>query len=198
MKKLSLALPSAQSSTNSLLSPLAAEPPTRIADAVPTRRRRPSIISLPNASTSSILHRKDEDGDGEDSSAVPYADGPVQILPGIWLGNEDNARDWRCLVSRGIKAILNVAKEVTCPLDGTSTPALRSSVSTPNFKNPVGSAHASPSTYFPPHAPSGRPGMHYLQMPWSHGQSDLVSEGFPYAMAFVDQALERGDGVLIQ
>ena len=83
MKKLSLALPSAQSSTNSLLSPLAAEPPTRIADAVPTRRRRPSIISLPNASTSSILHRKDEDGDGEDSSAVPYADGTLSDVPGF-------------------------------------------------------------------------------------------------------------------
>ena len=40
--------------------------------------------------------------------------------------------------------------------------------------------------------------MHYLQLPWSHGQSDLVTEGFPSAMVFVDQALKRGDGVLIQ
>ncbi|OBZ79131.1 Tyrosine-protein phosphatase pmp1 [Grifola frondosa] len=39
--------------------------------------------------------------------------------------------------------------------------------------------------------------MHYLKLHWSHGQSDLVHEGFPAAFAFVDKALERGDGVLI-
>ncbi|EGN96090.1 hypothetical protein SERLA73DRAFT_185626 [Serpula lacrymans var. lacrymans S7.3] len=39
--------------------------------------------------------------------------------------------------------------------------------------------------------------MHYLKLMWSHGQSDLVNEGFPMAMAFVDAALERNEGVLI-
>jgi hypothetical protein len=40
--------------------------------------------------------------------------------------------------------------------------------------------------------------MHYLKLPWSHGQPDLVNIGLPAAFEFVDQALARGDGVLIQ
>jgi tyrosine-protein phosphatase len=48
------------------------------------------------------------------------------------------------------------------------------------------------------HLPSGRPTMHYLKLPWSHGQQDLVRHGFPDGMSFTDAALARGDGVLIQ
>ena len=93
----------------------------------------------------------------EDTPALPYAAGPVQILPHIWLGSEDNARDWPALRDRGIAAVLNVAKEVSYP-----------------------------------------PPPHYLKLNWSHGQRDLVSDGFPTAMAFVDAALQRSHGVLIQ
>ena len=39
--------------------------------------------------------------------------------------------------------------------------------------------------------------MRYLQLPWSHGQVDLVRGGFLAGMTFVDQALECGNGVLI-
>ncbi|KAF8559257.1 hypothetical protein OG21DRAFT_1503162 [Imleria badia] len=39
--------------------------------------------------------------------------------------------------------------------------------------------------------------MHYLKLSWSHGQRDLVTHGFPTAMAFVDAALQRNQGVLI-
>jgi tyrosine-protein phosphatase len=40
--------------------------------------------------------------------------------------------------------------------------------------------------------------MHYLKLQWSHGQQDLVNDGFPAAMAFTDAALARGDGLLVQ
>ncbi|KAI0094681.1 hypothetical protein BDY19DRAFT_982100 [Irpex rosettiformis] len=190
-KRLSLTLPSAQSSATSLLSPTAPEQPKLLDDGpAPFPRRRPSVLSLPNASTSSLLHRKEEDGDG--SPSVPYSDGPIQILPGIWLGNEDNARDWKGLIQRGIRTVLNVAKEVTTSFESTHSQSTRASMSTPDLN-----AATSDSTYFPAHVPSGRPGMYYLKLPWSHGQSDLVSQGFPAAMTFVDQALERGDGILI-
>jgi tyrosine-protein phosphatase len=36
-----------------------------------------------------------------------------------------------------------------------------------------------------------------LKLQWSHGQQDLVEQGFPAAMEFTDAAIERGDGVLI-
>ena len=92
MKKLSLLLPSAQSSFASLQSPL---------DSVATISPRPSLPTI--NPTSSILLRKDEDG----SPSVPYIDGPVQIIPGIWIGSEDNACDWKGLVERGIRSILD-------------------------------------------------------------------------------------------
>ncbi|KAH8102598.1 hypothetical protein BXZ70DRAFT_793683 [Cristinia sonorae] len=198
MKKLSLTLPSAQSSAHSLTIP--SDPPATqgVSAALPSvapSRRRPSVISLPNTSTSALLHRKDEMLDGDASPTAPYMDGPIQIIPGIWLGSEDNARDWVALRERGIKAILNVAQEVTTVFDSLSNqPPLRPFMSTPD----LGATVTDPdSTFYPSHLPSGRPSMHYLKLAWSHGQSNLVTEGFPAAMAYVDQALERGDGVLI-
>ncbi|KAI0078946.1 hypothetical protein K474DRAFT_1673819 [Panus rudis PR-1116 ss-1] len=185
MKKLSLTLPSAQSSSSSLAIPDASNQPPPSAT---FPRRRPSTLSLPNASTSVLMHRKDEDGDG--SEAAPYLDGPIQILPRVWLGAEDNARDWNTLRERGIRSILNVAKEVNTVFDAASRPFM----STPDLG--LASSESDP-TYYPAHPPSGRPAMHYLKLPWSHGQSDLVKDGFPAAFAFVDQAMERGDGVLI-
>lgn len=160
----------------------------------PTALRRPSVVSLPTTAgpASSLLHRKEEEGG---SPTIPYIDGPVQIIPGIWLGSEDNARDWKCLVERGIRSILNVAKEVTSPFDSLAAQPLRSTVSVPNLKL---ASSASDSTYYPPHVPSGRPAMHYLKLQWSHGQKDLVNDGFQAGMAFADASLARGDGVLVQ
>jgi len=151
-------------------------------------RRRPSVVSLP-ATTTFFRQREDE------SPSIPYADGPIEIIPGIWLGSEDSARDWRGLIKRGIKSILNVAKEVACPIDASTSRSLRSSVSTsdlsvePQDNKPI---------YFPAHIPSGRPGLHYLKLPWSHGQPDLVNVGLPAAFNFVDKSVARGDGILIQ
>lgn len=150
------------------------------------RPRRPSVLSLP-----SLSNTHDEDR----SPSVPYADGPVQVLPRIWLGSEDNARDWHALRDRGISAVLNVAKEVPSPFDAAHPQPLRPFASTPL---PVSHPRPSSSTYYPPHPPSGRPAMHYLKLSWSHGQRDLVAHGFPTAMAFIDAALQRNQGILIQ
>ncbi|KAJ7786015.1 hypothetical protein B0H16DRAFT_1445931 [Mycena metata] len=195
MKKLSLNLASAQSSTTSLLSlgPQSAASSIHQEPLRMERPRRPSVISLPPASANPIptttrLHRKVEDG----SPAVPYADGPIQIIPGIWLGSEDNVKDWNALLERGIKSVLNVAKEVVSPFDAAPS-ALRGFSSTPNLNN----AKDLDSTYYPSNPATGRPGMYYLKLQWSHGQQDLVEHGFREAMAFTDAALERGDGVLI-
>ncbi|KAG9314525.1 phosphatases II [Chiua virens] len=188
MKNLSINLPSSNPSFLSLLSPI--DPPLSVIDPTPPMRpRRPSILSLP--SLSSVIHRPHEDG----SPTIPYSTGPIQILPGIWLGSEDNARDWPSLRDRGISAILNVAKEVFSHFDSAHPQPLRPYVSTPT---PISHSKPSTSTYYPPHPPSGRPAMHYLHLNWSHGQRDLVTDGFPTAMAFVDIALQRNQGVLIQ
>ncbi|KAH9025063.1 hypothetical protein EDB84DRAFT_1505563 [Lactarius hengduanensis] len=172
MKKLSLTL-STQSSSSSL-----AVPPSDFHLDYTTheaRSRRTSTVSA-----SSMLLRKEEDG----SPTAPYPDGPIEILPKIWLGAEDNARDWRGLVTRGIGSVLNVAKEVFSAFDSLTPEVQRTN------ELPGG------ATYYPADG-TGRPGLHYLKLQWSHGQSDLVKRGFPEAMAFVDQSLARGEGVLI-
>ncbi|KAF9036411.1 phosphatases II [Hymenopellis radicata] len=201
MKNLSLNLSAQSSPTSSVKSGFSSlhsglpAPSAKAFNPPPTpsgsglRFRRPSVVSLP-PKTAALVNRKEN----VDPENTPYADGPVQILPGIWLGSEDNARDFTGLAERKIKAILNVAKEVASPFDLFKP--LRSFASTPNL-NAVGSKEPSDSTYYPPHLASGRPGMHYLKLMWSHGQQDLVARGFPEAMAFTDAAAERGDGVLI-
>jgi hypothetical protein len=45
----------------------------------------------------------------------PYQHGPKEILPGLYLGSEQNAKDPAILQAFGISAVLCVAKEVTCP-----------------------------------------------------------------------------------
>lgn len=186
VKRLSLTLQT-NSSTGSLAVAAQDQLPVPPSPALEPRRR-PSVVSLP-ASTTLLRQREDE------SPSIPYADGPVEILPGIWLGSEDSARDWRGLIKRGIKSILNVAKEVACPIDASTSRPLRSSVSTSDLS--VEPQDSKP-VYFPAHIPSGRPGMHYLKLPWSHGQPDLVNVGLPAAFEFVDKSLARGDGILIQ
>lgn len=51
----------------------------------------------------------------EDSEEFPYAFGPREILPGIFLGSEQNAQDPKVLRDWRIGHVLNVAKEVSCP-----------------------------------------------------------------------------------
>jgi tyrosine-protein phosphatase len=182
MKKLSLTL-STQSSSSSL--PIPPNDFQLDLTAQEDRSRRTSIVS-----NSSMLLRREEDG----SPTAPYPDGPIEILPKIWLGAEDNARDWRGLVTRGIGSVLNVAKEVVFPFDSLTpadTPQMQPTNELP------GGAVVNQATYYPADG-MGRPGLHYLKLQWSHGQSDLVQRGFPEAMAFVDQSLARGEGVLIQ
>lgn len=189
MKKLSLSISSAQSSASSLLLP-GPEPPK---SALPEldRPRRLSVASLPVPTTTAALLRKDEDGG---SPTAPYVDGPIEILPRIWLGSEDNAHNWQALAERGIGNVLNVAREVVSPFDSASSRPLRSISSTPNFKD----ERKTSDTYYPANKLTGRPGMHYRKLKWSHGQSDLVQNGFADAMAFVDEALARSEGILIQ
>ena len=187
-KKLSLTLPSAHSnrSSNSLTlfsdgeSSHTTDGAAEFAGIANQPKRQASLSSMTNTSLASRMHRKDE----EDGATSPYADGPVEILPGIWLGNEDNALDWRGLNKRGIRAILNVAREVTSPFDNAK-PDQRSV-----------SEDKTAGTFYP--AQGSRPSMHYLKLPWSHGQPELVKDGFVTAMAFVDSARQRGDGVLVQ
>jgi len=164
-----------------------AQPPSSMGSRKNAKKLTLALSSSPPPPLVSFFHRKDEDGP---EPSLPYADGPVQVIPGLWIGSEDNARDWNALLVRGIGSILNVAKEVSSPFDVLP--------STPSLQNTNPAFHGPQSTYYPPHPPTGRPPMHYLKLQWSHGQKDLVNDGFQAGMAFADAAQARGDGVLVQ
>ncbi|EPQ27428.1 uncharacterized protein PFL1_04966 [Pseudozyma flocculosa PF-1] len=53
-----------------------------------------------------------------------YSQGPVEILPGLFLGDEHNARDSEMLSDLGITTVLNVAKETVLPfqLEANTSP----------------------------------------------------------------------------
>ncbi|GAA5980975.1 hypothetical protein JCM10908_003937 [Rhodotorula pacifica] len=65
--------------------------------------------------------RRSSSGGGESDTPdgpveeFPYALGPREILPGIYLGSEQNAKDAAVLRDWKIRFVLNVAKEVECP-----------------------------------------------------------------------------------
>jgi tyrosine-protein phosphatase len=166
-KKLSLSLPSAASSSTSLSIPPPLDTSTSRTtnDASSIRSRSASISSYTTstATATAALARKHEDSEGGASPVDPYLHGPVEVIPGIWLGNEDNARDTETLSRLGVKAVLNVAKEV-------------------NGVDEVAAAN----------------GLEYLKLNWSHGEKNLVKEGFPAGFAFVDSIREQGGGVLVQ
>jgi tyrosine-protein phosphatase MSG5 len=165
----------------------------------PPPPRRPSVVSLPASAAipptpaaAVVGFRKEEDG----SPTAPYPDGPIEIMPRVWIGTDDHARDWQGLRDRGIRSIVNVAKELASPFEPPST-SLRSTYSTSDIPRVADPTEPRP-VYYPANLQSGRPAFHYLKMPWSHGQANLVKQGFPVAMEFIDKALQRGDGVLIQ
>ncbi|PLW32841.1 hypothetical protein PCASD_13964 [Puccinia coronata f. sp. avenae] len=85
------------------------------------------------------------------TESYPYEYGPKEVLPDVFLGSEQNARDGNLLSSMGFGLIINVAKEVDCPWEATSSPApiehswpklqpnkkgfmVRPTASTPNLK----------------------------------------------------------------
>lgn len=91
-----------------------------------------------------------------------YASGPVEIMPGLFIGDEHNARDDEMLSDLNITTILNVAKETVLPFQqeaGTAPmpmrPSFSTSVATPSaeqFFTPPTTAYPSylsPTPMFP-------------------------------------------------
>ncbi|GAA5969054.1 hypothetical protein JCM11641_007453 [Rhodosporidiobolus odoratus] len=73
----------------------------------------PSAVQLIRADA--IERRWVGEEDVAEVEEFPYALGPREILPGIFLGSEQNAKDAAVLRNWKIGFVLNVAKEVDCP-----------------------------------------------------------------------------------
>ncbi|KAK4057598.1 tyrosine/serine/threonine protein phosphatase [Microbotryomycetes sp. JL221] len=73
--------------------------------------RTKSAVELLRTSTSTERAESIE----PEAEDFPYERGPKEILPGVWLGSEQNAQDPQVLRQWRISHVLNVAKEVGCP-----------------------------------------------------------------------------------
>lgn len=168
-------------------------PPHSDRNPLPSRRRS-SVMSLPPPTTyAKPIRTKYTTGRRaieDDVESDAYASGPVEILSGVWLGNEDNATNWPALAERSIGAILNVAKEVVLPFTNDTN--------TPKVWQDTVDDEVSRGRCYTANEQAGRPEITYLHLQWSHGQNDLVNIGFVQAMSFIDRCVASNIGVLIQ
>ena len=105
-------------------------------------RKRPSLIFSARAAAHSALpagnsipvawrdpseHPLTGAGSTLQHARSVYAAGPIEVLPGLFLGDEHNACDEEMLADFGITTILNVAKETTLPFqfNADAAPLLR-------------------------------------------------------------------------
>lgn len=109
----------------------------------------------------------------------PYADGPRELLPGIWLGAEDSV--WHFDVwARGASqvALVNVAQEIENPFDNPTADSWnwptaakgKAKVALTHHAAAAASAAVAGETG---HATS-QPAIEYAHLRWSHGEGGLA------------------------
>lgn len=131
----------------------------------------------------------------EGHARPPYADGPVQVVKGVWIGNEESVEqfdEWVGGTQRGM--IVNVAKELEDPYKGQQQEETdRTDIDS------VAKSYA---------ATESCPALTYLKLDWTHGETDLASEapheqnssswGFRKTIERMERARKTGAPILIQ
>jgi hypothetical protein len=143
-------------------------------------------------------------------AAVPYGDGPIELIPGVYLGAEESVYDWtRWSAASERVRILNVAQEIDDPWAGEQV-------------DRKGKGKVSVARY-PAEPVQGRPELEYCHLSWGHGEAglaevdetmrlqDVVRAGgvgkgdedkekwrFWEAIRWVEEGRRNGEAVLIQ
>ena len=121
------------------------EPPSAASSRPPEAYRDPSEHIL-SGKGSTLQHARSV-----------YSHGPVEILPGLFLGDEHNARDTRTLAALGITTILNVAKETVLDFDSGSSSSAYLNASHPHASQRcIGNFRSQQSTFDTQNAASDR------------------------------------------
>lgn len=81
--------------------------------------------SLPESWQDPSEHSLSGEGSSLQHARSVYAAGPIEVLPGLFLGDEHNARDDDLLAEYNITTILDVAKETLSPLPSVASTARR-------------------------------------------------------------------------
>ncbi|ODO03021.1 hypothetical protein I350_05865 [Cryptococcus amylolentus CBS 6273] len=103
--------------------------------------------------------------------AEPYEDGPIEVVPGVWLGAEESA--WRFgvwAVGKSKVRIVNVAQEIDDPFD-LSVRADPGWSGTGSEKKGSMKLKTYPSIS---EGPAARPEVEYCHVRWSHGELGLA------------------------
>ncbi|CAK9784866.1 hypothetical protein CC85DRAFT_300744 [Cutaneotrichosporon oleaginosum] len=96
----------------------------------------------------------------------PYSDGPIEIIPGVWLGAEDSVWHWDSWArGKSSVAIANVAQEIENPFDPNT------SVDTWDWPS---NARGKPKIALSAHENEGQPRVEYAHLRWSHGEGGLA------------------------
>ncbi|KAJ1923336.1 hypothetical protein IWQ60_005946 [Tieghemiomyces parasiticus] len=137
-------------------------------------------------------------------SESTYKHEPMNILPGLYLGDEHNAANGGVLERLGIRYILNVAREVENPYrpraasvaSGLELTDVSRVASRP--LRAISFDHLAPAPVDEPAitVTSGTHAITYKKFAWTHSQNDL-SDYFEQAFVYLDQAREAGHAVLV-
>ncbi|KAJ1654519.1 tyrosine/serine/threonine protein phosphatase [Dispira simplex] len=141
-----------------------------------------------------------------DTGAIGYYEStyrvqPMEILPNLYLGDENNAANMAVLKRLGIQYILNVAREVENPFRNRATSlnavsTLDSAASRTSSCRPTRAA--SVDTHSVPVSEESEDPEHitYKKFSWTHSQDNL-DQYFEHAFAYIDQARDAGKAVLV-
>lgn len=96
----------------------------------------------------------------------PYKDGPIEIVPGVWLGAEESVFHWDVWTQGASEVgVVNVAQEIDNPFDP------RTDLANYTWISPRGKDKVTLSTH--PGTPS-HPPVAYTHLRWSHGEGGLA------------------------
>ncbi|KAL7423284.1 tyrosine/serine/threonine protein phosphatase [Cryptotrichosporon argae] len=146
-----------------------AGPPFAPTFADPISLPRSPVMASPSASTTSLASSastsaspqrgsvSSADLDLEPLNMGPYANGPVELVPGVWLGAEDSVWRWDVWAPHApVVGVLNVAQEISDPFASGGSPGLDGKVALAMYGTTV-----------------DRPTVHYAHLRWSHGEGGL-------------------------
>jgi tyrosine-protein phosphatase len=87
----------------------------------------------------------------------PYENGPIEILPNLFLGAEESMWRWDVWARSRRVRVLNVAQEIDDPFDQSSRGKGKEKVRVAQYP-----------------AEQGRPEVQYAHLRWSHGEAGLA------------------------